>query len=116
MATSVAVRYLVGAFAFLAAAIWFGVGLKDGFACLLAFVLALQAVRLYQLRSSVRSRRAPSKREGRSRYERPLEEADTPLPTPLSTSSRRVRARPSGRVYDGGHDETGWPLPSDATW
>ena len=111
MARSVAVRYLVAAFAFLAAAIWFGVGLKDGFACLLAFVLAFQAVRLYQLRSSVRSRRAPSRREKASRHQPSLEQTDTRLPD----ATRSVRTGRSGRVYDVGREQTAWPLPSEAT-
>ena len=112
MARSVAERYLVAAIAFVAAATWFGVGLEDGFACLLAFVLALQAVRLYQRRSSVRSRRAPSRRERPSRYESSPEEKERPLPA----ASGRDRTRPSGHVYDGGREEIGWPVPSKATW
>lgn len=111
MLRSVAERYLVAAIAFVAAATWFGVGLENGFACLLVFVLTLHAVRLYQRRSSVRSRRAGSRREGPSRYESSLEEKDT-----LPTSSGRDRPRPSGRVYDGGREEIGWSVASEATW
>lgn len=116
MARSVAVRYLVAAIAFLAAAIWFGVGLKDGFACLLVFVLALQALRLYQLRSGMRSRRAPSRRERPSRYEPSPVEMPRPLPASPPAASERDRTRPSGRVFDGGREEIGWPVPSEATW
>lgn len=112
MARSVAKRYLVAAFAFMAAAIWLGVGLTSGFACLLVFVLALQAVRLYQRRSTVRSRRTRSRREQPSRYESSPEEKDRPLPA----APGRHRARPSGHVYDGGREEIGWPVPSEATW
>ena len=47
MARSVA-RYLVAAFAFMAAATWVGISLTGGFTCLLVFVLTFQAVRLYR--------------------------------------------------------------------
>ncbi len=115
---SVVERYLVAAFAFMAAAIWLGVGLKNGFACLLVFVLASQAVRLYQQRSGSRGHRAGSRHErpSRERSSRPkrasVKERDIPIPTP----PRIERPRPSGRVYDGGHEEIGWPVPSEATW
>jgi hypothetical protein len=112
VARSVAERYLVAAFSFVAAATWLGVGLANGLACLLVFVLALQAVRLYQRRSSARSRRAPSRRGRPSRYEPSPEEKERPLPA----TSRRDRNRPSGRVYDGGRDEIGWPVTREASW
>ena len=116
MARSAAERYLVAAFVFLDAAIWLGVGLKNGFACLLAFVLTFQAVRLYQLRSSVRGRRASRRRERPSRYAPSHEETDGPLPTPRPTASAGGRSQPSGHVYDGGREETARPLPSEANW
>ena len=111
MARSVAGRYLVAAFAFMAAATWLGVGLKGGFTCLLVFVLAFQAVRLSQGRNDSRSRRAGSRRERSPRYE-PLtgEETDLLLPE----ASGRDRSRPSNRVYDG-DQEFGWPMASEAT-
>ena len=112
MARLVAERYLVATFAFLAAATWLGVGLENGFACLLVFVLSLQAGRLYQRRSSVRSRRAPSRRARPSDYEPSPEETDTPLPV----TSGRDRTRRSGRVYDGGREEIGWPVAGEVTW
>ena len=112
MARLVAERYLVAAFAFLAAATWLGVGLENGFACLLVFVLALQAVRLYQRRSSVRSRRAPARRARPSDYEPSHEKMDAPLPV----ASGRDRTPRSGRVYDGGREESGWPVTSEVTW
>jgi hypothetical protein len=110
---SVAARYLVAAFAFMAAAIWFGLSLTGGFACLLVFVLALQAVRLYQRRSDLRSRRSPARRERPSRHEVALAEQEIALSPP---PSRRDRSRSSGRVYDGGREEIGWPVPNEATW
>jgi hypothetical protein len=112
VARSVAERYLVAAFAFVAAATWLGVGLEHGLACLLVFVLAVQAVRLYQRRSSARSRHAPLRRERPSHYEPSPQKKDTPLPA----TSRRVRSRPSGRVYDGGREEIGRPVASEASW
>jgi hypothetical protein len=115
---SVAGRYLVGAFAFMAAATWLGVGLTSGFACLAVFLLASQAVRVYQQRSGSDSRRAGSRQERPSR-ERPsrskrasAEERDVSIPA----APRIERPRPSGRVYDGDYEQLGWPVASDATW
>ena len=115
---SVAERYLVAAFAFMAAAIWLGVSLTGGFACLFAFVLASQAVRLYQQRSGSDNRRAGSRREGLSR-ERPsgskrasAKERDISIPA----APRIERPRASGRVYDGDREEFGRPVASEATW
>lgn len=110
MARSVAERYLVAAFAFMATATWLGVGLTSGFTCLLVFVLAFQAVRLYQRRGGSRSQRAGSRRERPSRYQ-PLtgEETELLLPEP----SGHGRSRLSDRVYDG-DQESGWPLASGA--
>jgi hypothetical protein len=113
VARTVAARYLVAAFAFMAAATWLGVGLTSGFTCLLVFVMALQAVRLYQRRNDLRTRRAGSRRERPSRHKPvPAEERSTSSPAP----SRRERSRPSGRAYDGGREQTGWPPASEATW
>jgi hypothetical protein len=110
---SVAERYAVAAFAFMAAAVWLGVGLTHGFACLLVFVLAVQAVRLYQRRSEARDRAGASSRDRRSRSERvPAEER--------SASSRRrpTSGRPSssGLLYDGDRQEPGWPVAGEAAW
>jgi hypothetical protein len=110
---SVAKRYGVGVLAFAAAAIWFNVGLIHGFACLFAFVLAFQAVRLCQRRSYLRSRRTDSRRERGSRS------------TPASARERdratraepgTARSRPSGGVYDDGLQEPEWPMTSERTW
>lgn len=111
MARSAVKRYLVAAFAFMAAAIWFGVGLKNGFACLLVFELALQAARLYQRRSSVHSRRAPAGRERPSSYPTGLVETEA-----HSMGARRTRTPSSGRVYDGRGQDIRWPVATEATW
>jgi hypothetical protein len=109
VARSVAARYLVAALAFMAAAIWLGLSLTGGFACLFVFVLALQAVRLYQRRSDLRSRRSPSRRERPSRHEPGL--AEQRLSSPSSPAPpRRARSRSGGRVYDGGREEFGVPV------
>jgi hypothetical protein len=113
VARSAVERYLVGAFAFLAAAIWLGVGLKNGFVCLLVFVLAFQGVRLYQRRSAARSRPAPARRERPSRH-RPSSSEERNAPRPAA--SGRERSQPSGQVYDGDGEEIRWPMPSEATW
>jgi hypothetical protein len=104
-------RYAVSALAFGAAAVWLGVGLVHGSACLFAFVLTLQAVRLYQRRSDPKSRRTRSRHERRS-HSRPL-----PKDGDISSAARRggTRSLPSGRVYDGDREE-GWPVSREATW
>lgn len=113
VARSVAARYAVAAFAFMAADIWLGVGLRNGFTCLFVFVLALLAVRLYQLRSGSRAGRADS-RSSRSSPDEDVsdEERNVSLPaTPV-----RNRTRQPGRVYDGDRDGLGWSIASEATW
>lgn len=102
MARSVAARYLMAASAFMATAIWVGVGLSGGFTCLFVFVLALQAVRLYQRRSESRNRRSTPRRE------RPF--------APSAPPARRERSRSTGRIYDGDREELAWPVASEATW
>jgi hypothetical protein len=112
VARSLAARYLVAAFAFMATATWVGVSLTGGFTCLFVFVLALQAVRLYQRRTDSRHR-SGSRRERPSGREREwAEEGSASSPSP----ARRDRSRPSGRVYDGDREELGWPMASEATW
>jgi hypothetical protein len=113
VARSVVGRYLVAAFAFLAAAVWLGVSLKSGFTCLLVFVLAFQAVRLYQRRSDSRRRRPRSTRERPSLYE-PARAEETIVSSPAP--SRRVRPQPSDAIYDGDREDAGWPVASEATW
>jgi hypothetical protein len=110
---TVAKRYAVAALAFGAAAIWFGLGLIHGFVCLFAFVLALQAVRLYQRRGDRRGRRTGSRRERPSRYE-----AASTMERDVSPRSGRGSDRPlsPGRVYDGDREEPAWPLSREATW
>jgi hypothetical protein len=109
---SVVARYLVAAFAFIAAATWVGISLTGGLECLFLFVLALQAVRLYQRRSDLRSRRSPSRRERPSRDQAALaEEQIISSPAP----PRRDRSRSSG-VYDSSREADGWPLASEAAW
>jgi hypothetical protein len=97
----------------MAAAAWLGVGLMNGFACLLVFVLASQAVRLYQRRSASRARVGTSSRQRSSRHEHVSGEE-------RRASSRRRPAsdRPSssGRLYDGDREESGWPVAGEAAW
>ena len=116
---SVAERHLVAAFAFMAAAIWLGVGLTNGFACLLVFVLASQAVRVYQQRSGSDSRRAGSRQERPSR-ERPSRSKRSfawAMGVSIPAAPRIERPRPSGRVYDGDRERLGsQPVASEATW
>ena len=112
MVRSVAERYAVAAFAFMAAATWLGVGLTSGFACLFVFVMASQAVRLCQRRPSSRSRRVSSSRERRPRS-RPASAEER---SAFQTAPGRDRSRPSGRVFDGGREELGRPVQSEAAW
>ena len=112
MVRSVAERYAVGAVAFMVAAAALGVGVVNGFICLVVFVLAVRAVRLYQLRSSSRTRAGSRSDARRHREPAPAHERTTSPPrTPA-----RGQARASGRVYDGAHEDRGWPVPSGATW
>jgi hypothetical protein len=74
-------RYLIGAIAFAAAAVWSGVGLLSAFVCLLVFVIALLVVAAMQRRSDVaarRSGRAVRRRssERRAGHTRPRSEDD----------------------------------------
>lgn len=110
MARSVIERYLVAAFAFMAAATWLGVGLQGGFTCLLVFVLALQAVRRLQGRKDSRSRNL-GRRRVRDRHYNPA--SGGPKETSPSAASG---IRRSTRLYDGGREEPGWPVASEATW
>jgi hypothetical protein len=113
VARLVAARYLVAAFAFMAAATWFGVGLKSGFGCLFVFVLALQVVRLYQRRSAAGGRRTGPRRERRSGF-KPVSGEETELLLPVLSGSDR--SRPSRRVFDSDREEFGWPVASEAIW
>lgn len=113
MVRSAAKRYAVAAMAFLAAATWLGVSVTNGIACLLAFVVALQAVGLYQRRSGSSGRRASSTRN------RPPRRKATPAgehPVSAPNTSAKDRSQSSRRIYDGGRDDSGWPVPSEATW
>jgi hypothetical protein len=102
----------VAAFAFIAAATWVGISLTGGLKCLLAFVLALQAARLYQRRRDLRSRRSPSRGEHRSRDQAVLaEEQIISSPVP----ARRDRSRSAG-VYDGNRQADAWAVASEAAW
>jgi hypothetical protein len=104
---------LVAAFAFMAAATWVGISLTGGFTCLIVFVLALQAVRLYQRRTDSRSRRSASRPQRASRHEPALAEEKS-----ISSAAppRRDRSRSTGRVYDADRERIGWPVASEATW
>lgn len=113
MARSVVERYLVAAFAFMAAATWFGVGLQKGFTCLLVFVLALHAARLYQRRKESRSHGLGNRRDRRPRYDPASHEPRDMSP---SAASKVDRPQRSTRLFDGGREETGWSVASEATW
>jgi hypothetical protein len=112
VARSVAARYFVAAFAFMAAATWVGISLTGGFMCLFVFMLALQAVRLYQRRSDSHSRPA-SRHERPSRY-MPVAAEERSGSSPAAPP--RDRSRSTGRVYDEDREEIGWPVASEATW
>jgi hypothetical protein len=105
-------RYAVGAAAFIAAAAWLGVGLTNGLICLFVFVVAMRAVRLYQMRSSSRARSGAGSDPRRRRESPPRHERETsPPPAPTRSQARR-----SGRLYDGAREDLGWPVPSEARW
>ena len=113
MARSIAARYLVAAFAFMAAATWNGVSLSGGFTCLFVFVLALQAVRRYQRRGDPRGRRSGP---GRERPQRREPEGPEELVASPARPARRERSRSTGRLYDGNREEIGWPVAGEAAW
>ena len=115
MVRSAAKRYAVAATAFLAAATWLGVSVIHGLACLLVFVLALQAAGLYQRRrrSGSHRRRGSSARDQPPRHE--MAPAQEPRVSP-SIASASDRSNSSRRVYDGGREDLGWPVPREATW
>jgi hypothetical protein len=112
VARSVAQRYLVAAFAFTAAATWLGVSVTGGFACLFVFVIAFQAVRVYQRRRRAGARRARSRRESVYIYDPPSAEAQG-LSRPVAQGHGRPQR--SGRLYDGARESAGWPVVSEAT-
>lgn len=113
MARSMAARYLVAAFAFMAAAAWLSVGLKGGFTCLLVSVLAFRAVHLYQRRNDSRNRRARP-RPGRGPIHEPAP-AEPSNPSPSGPAGPE-RPRRSGRIYDSDREDFGWAVASEATW
>jgi hypothetical protein len=85
--------------AFVAAAAWLGVSLKNGVACLLVFVLALQIAGAYQRRQRTAARERPRR--------------------PARANERHVsrpKSEPPSRIYDGGGADMNWPVPSEATW
>jgi hypothetical protein len=104
---AVAERYAVAAAAFLAAAVWLGVGVIHGFVCLFAFVVVAQAVRLYQRRSDSPARgRGPS---GSRRSSRPRSTAG---------GRRRPAKAPAsqGNLYDSEREESAWGVSSEPAW
>ena len=113
MVRAVAERYAVAAAAFLAAAGWLGVGLIDGFECLFAFVLAAQAVRLYQRRTDPPARgraSGPGRRSGRPRSN--VEERST---APRRARSAEPPATEGRRLYDGDREDA-WQVSSEPAW
>jgi hypothetical protein len=109
---SAAKRYALAALAFLASAVWLGVSLTNGLACLLVFVAALQAAQLYQRRKRLRTRTASARGDRPERYDpAPAEVQQTSLPP----GSARDRSRASSRIYDGDRESLGWAAASEAT-
>lgn len=96
MARSVAERYAVAAFAFMAAATWLGVGLVHGLLCLLVALVGAQAMRIYQRRSDSRARTSARRRRAR--------------PRPATERPQR------SRLYDSDTEEFDWPTAGDAAW
>ena len=94
MVRSVAERYTVAAFAFVAAATWLGVGVVHGLLCLFVAALAAQATRFQQRRRDARSR-ASARRRARAR--RP------------PAAHRPQRSRP----YDTGAEIVDWAAVGD---
>ena len=113
MVRSAAKRYAVAAIAFLAAAVWLGVSVTHGIACLIVFVLALQAVGLYQRRSGFSRTRASSTRH-RPPRRKAAPAREHPVFAPIASANDRSES--SRRIYDGGRDDLGWLVPSEATW
>jgi hypothetical protein len=111
---SVAARYLVASFAFMAAAAWLGVSLTGGFTCLLVFLVAFQAVRLQQRRSDSLNRRASSARANRARPTRERHGLAAAQTVPSRSAFRNERSQPLGRVYDGDREDIGWSSASEA--
>lgn len=101
---SAAKRYALAALAFLAAAIWLGVSLTNGLACLIVFVVALQATQLYQRRSRARTRTASERRNRPARHEPAVTETQRTL---FPSVSEHDRSRASGRIYDGDRESFG---------
>jgi hypothetical protein len=97
MTRSVAERYAVGAFAFMAAATWLGVGLTHGLMCLFVALLGSQATRIYQRRHDARTR-STAQRSQRTR--RP------------PAQERRQRSD----VYDAGAEDYDRRAVADAAW
>jgi hypothetical protein len=95
MVRSVTERYLVAAFAFMAAATWLGVALIHGFICLLVALLASQAWRLYQRRADVRARTATRRR--RPSPQRPVEHR-LPRPEPYDGRAESPKMGRQGDV------------------
>lgn len=97
MNRSVTERYAIAAAAFMAAAVWLGVGLVNGFLCLFVFLLAGQAVRIYQRRDDARERAVDRRRQ--------------------QTRRRPAAERPSRSVpYDTDREQLDWQAVGDAAW
>ena len=109
---SAAKRYAVAAMAFLAAATWLGVSVMRGIACLSVFVLAVQAVGLYQRRGS--SGRRLSATRNRPPRRKAVPARERPVSAPVTSAKNLTQS--SRRIYDGGRDDLGWPVVSEATW
>jgi hypothetical protein len=98
---SVVARYVVAAFAFIAAATWVGVSLTGGLKCLFVFVLALHAVRLYQRRHDQRSRRPASRCERPSREQagrQQIREGAARFPAGLAAFTRCQSGQDDGHL------------------
>lgn len=97
MVRSVAERYAVGVFAFMAAATWLGIGVVHGLLCLFVALLGSHGMRLYQRRNGSRAQSTTR----RAQAARPRRTAD--------------RAS-SSELYDADRQDFDWRAAGDAAW
>jgi hypothetical protein len=102
-------RYLVGAVAFAAAALWLGVGLVGAFECLLVFGLAMLVVAALQRREEVNARRA--RRTSGARARRP---ASSRGRRPRRSTPERAAPAWPARPHDEQSDD--WRRAARADW
>ena len=101
-------RYLVGAVAFTAAALWFGVGLVRALECLLVFALAVLVVAALQRREEVNARSA--RRTGGARRRRASSSRGRP------GRSSRERAAPAWPARPHDEQSEDWQRAARSDW